>query len=153
VDDRLAQYEQECAELARVIEMAVDGQHADWSEQAAAAVVNAGWLPPDAVAEMIQAQIEQETLESLAEPMYIPGLVTPAALSRYLAGNGWELLAREAGVREIWDLPRAHARVLVPFATDYEDWELRWIDALCTVKTVYRWDNTALAVNLAPYGT
>lgn len=136
-------------------------------EQTAAALLTAGWLPVTAMDEMIQAEVDQEVLAALLEPVPVPSpepvpemaskpaasLPTPPALSRFVAENGWTLMAREAGVREIWDLPRARARVMIPFATDYIDWELRWIDTLCMIKTVYRWDDETLALNLARYGT
>lgn len=165
-DPRLAQYEQERVELARAIERAVNGQYigkpppllTGWPERAVSAVLGAGWLPPAAVEEMVWAEIEQEVLATLNEPEPEPEpqsslpLPSPASLSRYLAENGWELRAREAGVREIWDNTRARARVMIPFATDYIDWERRWSDALGMIKTVNRWDDKTLALNLARYG-
>jgi hypothetical protein len=64
-DERLAVYEQERNELAAAIVKAVQGQYigkpppllTGWQERAVSAVLAAGWLPPAAVQERLDAEL------------------------------------------------------------------------------------------------
>ncbi|WP_051415865.1 hypothetical protein [Nocardiopsis sp. CNT312] len=69
------------------------------------------------------------------------GLLAPKAVSRFLAAQGWELETRRPGVREIWRLGRdtscGPARVMLPLARDYVDFQDRFKDALASLGHVY----------------
>lgn len=69
-DERLAVYEQERDELAAAIVKAVQGQYigkpppllTGWQERAVSAVLAAGWLPPAAVQEHVDAAVSVDFL-------------------------------------------------------------------------------------------
>lgn len=70
-DERLAVYEREREELAAAIIKAVNGQYigkpppllTGWQERAVSAVLAAGWLPPAAVQERVDAEVAQLRVE------------------------------------------------------------------------------------------
>ena len=77
----------------------------------------------------------------------------PAAVSEYLAASGdWVLETRQAGVREIWNLPapsaspgqnaarrRPQGRIMLPLATDFVDFGQHFRDALSALATINGW--------------
>lgn len=70
--------------------------------------------------------------------------LTPAAVSAFLAASSsWELENRIDLVKEIWTRPaagaEAGARILLPLATDYEDYSHRFTDALRVIALVNNW--------------
>ncbi len=74
----------------------------------------------------------------------IAATLTPAVVSQYLASEDWVLESRQDRVREIWRLPEAkantrRARIMLPLATDFEDFPQRFLDALHTLGRVYDW--------------
>jgi len=71
--------------------------------------------------------------------------LTPTEVSAFLAANGsWELENRISDVKEIWTRPASgttqRARVMLPLATDYADYEERFADALRAIGLVDNWD-------------
>lgn len=75
--------------------------------------------------------------------------VTPPAVARFMAGQGWELEKRREGVREIWRYPSDESpgyryRVMLPLADDYEDYEERFGDTLIALGRIYDLDPWAL---------
>lgn len=72
---------------------------------------------------------ERLRVEDLADR----GAPSPQAVSRYLAGHGWELESAVPDVKEIWRLPGPdglRGRVMLPLATDYVDFSRRFDDTL-----------------------
>lgn len=66
--------------------------------------------------------------------------LTPVAVSQYLAvTTPWELEVRQEHVREIWSLPDASGRILLPLATDYVDFRERFSDALRALGRINKW--------------
>ncbi|MBT3157714.1 hypothetical protein KQH42_22455 [Streptomyces sp. CHA1] len=71
--------------------------------------------------------------------------VTPLAVARFMAGQGWELEKRREGVREIWRYPSDESpgyryRVMLPLAEDYEDYGERLGDTLIALGRIYDLD-------------
>lgn len=71
--------------------------------------------------------------------------VTPPAVARFMAGQGWQLEKRREGVREIWRYPSDESpgyryRVMLPLAEDYEDYEERFGDTLIALGRIYDLD-------------
>ncbi|MDQ1068836.1 hypothetical protein [Streptomyces canus] len=71
--------------------------------------------------------------------------VTPPAVARFMAGQGWELEKRREGVREIWRYPSDESpgyryRIMLPLAEDYEDYEERFGDTLIALGRIYDLD-------------
>ncbi|MGV9345789.1 hypothetical protein ACWDSD_13440 [Streptomyces spiralis] len=72
--------------------------------------------------------------------------VTPPAVARFMAGQGWELEKRREGVREIWRYPSNEEgpgyryRIMLPLAEDYEDHEERFGDTLIALGRIYDLD-------------
>lgn len=78
--------------------------------------------------------------------------LSPPAVSQYLATHDWELELREADVREVWRLsdeggPRG--RIMLPLATDYVDFQSRFLDSLRALGLIYGWDPPELAERIA----
>lgn len=74
----------------------------------------------------------------------IAAVLTPAAVSQFLASNApWELEDRVDQVKEIWTRPGSgtsrRARVMLPLATDYVDYEQRFVDVLRAIAIVNEW--------------
>jgi hypothetical protein len=76
----------------------------------------------------------------------------PAAVSQYLAASrDWVLETRQAGVREIWNLPAPSAssqnaarrpprgRIMLPLATDFVDFGQHFRDALSALALINGW--------------
>jgi hypothetical protein len=71
--------------------------------------------------------------------------VTPPAVARFIAGQGWELEKRREGVREIWRYPSNddtgyRYRIMLPLAEDYEDHEERFGETLLALGRIYDLD-------------
>lgn len=78
----------------------------------------------------------------------IAAVLSPPAVSQYLASHDWQLEARDQDVKEIWRLPGAdgaRGRVMLPLATDYVDFPMRFRDTLQALATIYDWDPAQLA--------
>ncbi|MFE5327224.1 hypothetical protein ACFRCG_12645 [Embleya sp. NPDC056575] len=75
-------------------------------------------------------------------------VLSPAVVSGHLAAHGWTLEARQAHVKELWrledDTGGLTARILLPLATDYEDFRRRFDEALYGIGRVYGWDPETL---------
>ncbi|MER8027357.1 hypothetical protein ABTZ78_00040 [Streptomyces bauhiniae] len=83
--------------------------------------------------------------------------VTPPAVARFMAGQGWELENRREGVREIWRYPSDESsgyryRVMLPLAEDYEDYEERFGDTLIALGRIYNLDPWGLLGIIADPG-
>lgn len=78
----------------------------------------------------------------------VADLLTPTAVSQYLAAQHWELESRRDRVREIWVLTdesgRSQGRIMLPFSTKYEDFTQRFYDALLAIGKINSWDATQL---------
>lgn len=78
------------------------------------------------------------TLDPLGEAAT---LLTPRAVSRFLAAHGWELESRRTDIREIWRIQDSpdlgSARIMLPLATDYVDFDKRFRDTLDSICHVY----------------
>jgi hypothetical protein len=75
----------------------------------------------------------------------IAAALTPTEVSQFLeASYPWALEKRVDQVKEIWTRPASaetpKARVMLPLATDYADFELRFIEALRAIALVSNWD-------------
>lgn len=90
-DERLAVYEREREELAAAIVKAVNGQYigkpppmlTGWQERAVSAVLAAGWLPPAAVQERVDAAmprpaVSREQVEKMAAGLHDLDCSSPA---------------------------------------------------------------------------
>ncbi|MFE1936290.1 hypothetical protein ACFW95_39075 [Streptomyces sp. NPDC059474] len=68
-------------------------------------------------------------------------LLTPSAVSQYLAARRWVLEASQRDIREIWRLPGDadgdRARIMLPLATDFVDFRQRFTDALLALGKIY----------------
>lgn len=81
-DERLAVYEQERDELAAAIIKAVNGQYigrppallTGWHERAVSAVLAAGWLPPAAVQERVDAAAVEARAAAVADQAAFKGM-------------------------------------------------------------------------------
>lgn len=75
-------------------------------------------------------------------------VLSPAAVSRYLAAHGWLLERRQDGVRELWSLTdesgETVGRVMLPLAAHFEDFARRYDEALFGIAQVYDWDPETL---------
>ncbi|QMU68291.1 hypothetical protein [Streptacidiphilus sp. P02-A3a] len=70
---------------------------------------------------------------------------TPTTVTRFLAAQGWTAESRTSGVKEIWSRRAAsgsaeRARVMIPFAIDYVDFERRFSEALISISQVHGYD-------------
>ncbi|WP_433180317.1 hypothetical protein [Actinoallomurus sp. CA-150999] len=77
----------------------------------------------------------------------IASMLTPAAVSQYLAAERWQLESRQDQIKEIWSLADSgtlKARIMLPLATDYEDFGQRFYDALRTIGGINDWDAAKL---------
>ncbi|WDZ91483.1 hypothetical protein [Nocardiopsis sp. HUAS JQ3] len=85
------------------------------------------------------------TLDPLSEAA---SLLTPQSVSRFLASHGWELEGRQPGIREIWRLDQSpeygSARVMLPLATDFVDFQARFKDTIESLCHVYMTDAVEL---------
>jgi hypothetical protein len=75
-------------------------------------------------------------------------MLTPAAVSQYLASHDWKLESRRDAVREIWRLPGDGgdlARIMLPLATGYADFTDRFQEALFALAHVYNIEASQLA--------
>ncbi len=82
----------------------------------------------------------------------IASVLSPPAVSQYLATHDWELETRDRDVREIWRLAGHDGplgRVMLPLATDYADFPQRFRDALRALGVIYDWDAEQLAERIA----
>jgi hypothetical protein len=74
-------------------------------------------------------------------------MLTPQAVSEYLAFSGWELESRES-TREIWHLSNRDGeligRVMLPLASDYADYQDRFYDALMSIGKINEWSSAEL---------
>ncbi|MFI6999772.1 hypothetical protein [Nocardia sp. NPDC050175] len=89
--------------------------------------------------------MKEVPLDGLQE---IASTLSPPAVSQYLASHDWQLEARDQDVREIWRLPGADGplgRVMLPLATDYADFSVRFRDTLQALATIYDWNPGQLA--------
>ncbi|ASF13563.1 hypothetical protein CEQ30_39590 [Nocardia brasiliensis] len=89
--------------------------------------------------------MKKAPLDALSE---VASLLSPPAVSQYLASHDWQLEARDDDVKEIWRLPGddgLQGRVMVPLATDYVDFPVRFRDTLQALATIYDWDPRQLA--------
>ncbi|MBO2458125.1 hypothetical protein [Actinomadura violacea] len=70
--------------------------------------------------------------------------LAPTAVSQYLATQHWELESRRDHIREIWrlfdDHGRLQGRIMLPLATDFEDFRQRFYDALRAIGKINDWD-------------
>ncbi|WP_309117557.1 hypothetical protein [Saccharothrix sp.] len=82
------------------------------------------------------------TVDSYRE---LAAALNPTTVQQYLAANDWELESQVPDVREIWRLAGDRARIMLPLATDYVDFDLRFSDTLKALATVYAWDPDHLA--------
>lgn len=81
-DERLAVYEREREDLAAAIIKAVQGQYigkpppllTGWQERAVSAVVAAGWLPPAAVQEWVDAEVADARAAAVADQTALKGM-------------------------------------------------------------------------------
>ncbi|QBS45750.1 hypothetical protein [Nocardia sp. CS682] len=88
-------------------------------------------------------------LDALQE---IASSLSPPAVSQYLASHDWQLEARDHNVKEIWRLPGDDGllgRVMLPLATDYVDFPVRFRDTLQALASIYDWDPAQLAERIA----
>ncbi|MFD9442462.1 hypothetical protein ACFWBR_30545 [Streptomyces sp. NPDC060006] len=73
--------------------------------------------------------------------LQIAELLTPSAVSQYLATQHWILEASQPDVKEVWGLPDEAggrlARVMVPLAVDFIDFQQRFADTLLALGKVY----------------
>ncbi|WP_405166115.1 hypothetical protein OG203_14160 [Nocardia sp. NBC_01499] len=93
--------------------------------------------------------MKEVPLDGLQE---IASTLSPPAVSQYLASQDWQLEARDQDVREIWRLPGADGplgRVMLPLATDYADFPVRFRDTLQALATIYDWNIGQLAERIA----
>ncbi|MEU6299997.1 hypothetical protein [Streptomyces erythrochromogenes] len=71
----------------------------------------------------------------------VGGLLTPSAVSQYLAANRWVLEGSQRDVKEVWRLPDdtggARARIMLPLATEFVDFQQRFTDALLALGRIY----------------
>jgi hypothetical protein len=78
----------------------------------------------------------------------LSAVLSPAAVSQHLAAHGWQLERRQDKVRELWSLTDdagdTIGRVLLPLATDFEDFRHRYDEALYGIAQVYGWDPETL---------
>lgn len=74
--------------------------------------------------------------------------LTPEAVSQYLALSEWQLEARRDGIKEIWSLPgeggKLNGRIMLPLASDYDDFKQRFSDALLSLGHINDWDSNSL---------
>lgn len=74
----------------------------------------------------------------------VASALTPSAVSQFLASHDWELELHQPKVREIWRYagsPLATTpRVMIPLATDFEDFTPRFADALESLGHIHDWD-------------
>lgn len=75
----------------------------------------------------------------------IASSLSPLAVSQYLATEDWELESRQDHIREVWKLPAGHGhvprgRIMLPLATDFEDFPQRFYDALYALGRLNDWD-------------
>ncbi|MFI9407584.1 hypothetical protein [Nocardia sp. NPDC052316] len=93
--------------------------------------------------------MRQIPLDALQE---IASSLSPPAVSQYLASHNWQLEARDHNVKEIWRLPGEDGllgRVMLPLATDYVDFPVRFRDTLQALAAIYDWDPAHLAERIA----
>jgi hypothetical protein len=73
----------------------------------------------------------------------IAATLTPASVSQFLACHDWQLEARQDRVKEIWRLPgdggNPKARIMLPLATDFQDYSQRFYDALYAIGRLNGW--------------
>ncbi|MBQ0954229.1 hypothetical protein [Streptomyces sp. RK76] len=74
--------------------------------------------------------------------------LTPSAVSQFLAAHDWELEIQQPQIKEIWRHSNVGdgrpARVMLPLATDYVDFEARFRDALEALGHIHAWDGDEL---------
>ncbi|MGO1051997.1 hypothetical protein [Crossiella sp. CA198] len=82
----------------------------------------------------------------------IAAILSPLAVSQYLATQDWQLETRDQDVKEIWRLPGEHGhlgRIMLPLATDYVDFPQRFHDTLRALGAIYDWAPAELAERIA----
>ncbi|MFG2325669.1 hypothetical protein [Streptomyces sp. NPDC048568] len=74
----------------------------------------------------------------------VASALTPSAVSQFLASHDWELELQQPKVREIWRYAASPSatthRVMIPLATDFEDFTPRFVDALESLGHIHDWD-------------
>ncbi|MET7346360.1 hypothetical protein ACIOEZ_06630 [Streptomyces sp. NPDC087866] len=94
--------------------------------------------------------MSSRTFDSFREAAHT---LTPAAVAQFLAAHEWELDTQQPGVKEIWrhaDLDAGRpARIMLPLATDYVDFEARFVDALEALGHVHALDGGELHDRIA----
>ena len=68
--------------------------------------------------------------------------LTPSAIEAFLRVSGWQQADLREGVSAIWQLPEAHASLMLPYDTSFRDFPNRLRDALQTISEVYDIRNT-----------
>ncbi|MER5222883.1 hypothetical protein [Streptomyces flaveus] len=83
----------------------------------------------------------------------VADLLTPSAVSQYLATQRWILETSQPDVREIWRLPDdaggSRARIMLPLASDFVDFQQRFTDALLALGKIYGSDPSQLQERIA----
>lgn len=73
----------------------------------------------------------------------VASTITPAAVRRYLATHSWHLEASRPNVKEIWELNddegRPAGRIMLPLATQFNDFSQRFNDAIYSLGQIYDW--------------
>jgi hypothetical protein len=89
--------------------------------------------------------VNSPTLDGFAEAA---AALTPSAVSQFLASSHWHLESRRDNLREVWRLTghdgRDEGRIMLPLATDYEDYPARFRDALLALGRIHQWDPSEL---------
>ncbi|AOS61565.1 hypothetical protein [Actinoalloteichus hymeniacidonis] len=81
----------------------------------------------------------------------VTSVLSPSAVSQYLASHGWELEARQAEIKEIWRLPGEgglRGRIMLPLATDYVDFSRRFKEVLLALTSIYDWNIAQLVEHI-----
>ncbi|MFF0892277.1 hypothetical protein [Streptomyces sp. NPDC003278] len=84
------------------------------------------------------------TRSALGSYREVASALTPSAVSQFLASHDWELELHQPKVREIWRYAASPSatthRVMIPLATDFEDFTPRFVDALESLGHIHDWD-------------
>ncbi|MGY2028223.1 hypothetical protein [Nocardia gipuzkoensis] len=75
----------------------------------------------------------------------VASVLSPLAVSQYLATHDWQLESRDQDVKEIRRLPGEDGllgRIMLPLATDYVDFPRRFRETIQALATIYDCDLT-----------
>ncbi|BAJ27815.1 MULTISPECIES: hypothetical protein [Kitasatospora] len=83
---------------------------------------------------------------------------SPTTVTRFLATQGWTLEHRIEGIKEIWSSPTGSEGsepewVMIPFATDYVDFDRRFSESLAAVSQIFDCSAEELSRKISSFDT